>query len=67
MQEIIKSIEHEQLKDDVKKFNVGDTIKVHYRIIEGTRERVQVFEGTVIKIQGSGAKKLLLLEDFLMA
>lgn len=54
--DIIKVLENEQLKDDLVKFNVGDTIKVHYRIVEGTRERVQVFEGIVIKIQGTGVR-----------
>ncbi len=54
--DIIKVLESEQLKDDLVKFNVGDTIKVHYRIVEGTRERVQVFEGIVIKIQGEGVR-----------
>lgn len=54
--DIIKVLENEQLKDDLVKFNVGDTIKVHYRIVEGTRERVQIFEGIVIKIQGTGVR-----------
>ena len=54
---IIKMIEDEQLRDDLPKFNVGDTVQVHYRIVEGTRERIQVYEGTVIKIQGSGARQ----------
>ena len=54
--DIIKVLESEQLKDDLVKFNVGDTIKVHYRIVEGTRERVQIFEGIVIKIQGEGVR-----------
>ncbi|WBW50630.1 50S ribosomal protein L19 [Peptoniphilus equinus] len=55
--DIIRELEAEQLKDDVPAFRVGDTLQVHYRIVEGTRERVQLFEGTVIKIQGSGARK----------
>lgn len=50
--DIIKSIEQEQLKDNVPEFRVGDTVVVNYRIIEGSRERVQAFEGTVIKRQG---------------
>lgn len=54
--DIINMLEQEQLKDEVTQFRVGDTIKVHYRIIEGTRERIQTFEGIVIKIQGSGIK-----------
>ena len=52
--DIIKSIEQEQLKDNLPEFRVGDTIQVHYKIIEGARERIQVFEGTVIKRQGGG-------------
>ncbi|CAC9930502.1 ribosomal protein L19 [Aedoeadaptatus coxii] len=52
--DIIKSIEQEQLKDNVPEFRVGDTVVVNYRIIEGSRERVQAFEGTVIKRQGGG-------------
>ncbi len=56
MNDIIRAIEAEQIKE-VTKFNVGDTIAVSYRIIEGSRERVQVFEGTVIKKQGSGSRK----------
>ena len=50
--EIIKSIDAEQLKDEVPVFNVGDTVKVYGKIKEGNRERIQVFEGTVIKKQG---------------
>lgn len=51
---IITAINNEQLKDNVTEFNTGDTVKVHVRIKEGTRERVQVFEGIVIKRQGGG-------------
>lgn len=54
--DLIKMIEDEQLRKDELKFNVGDTVRVHYRIKEGTRERIQVFEGTVIKRQGVGAR-----------
>uniref|UniRef100_UPI004056FC2D 50S ribosomal protein L19 n=1 Tax=Agathobacter sp. TaxID=2021311 RepID=UPI004056FC2D len=50
--EIIKSIEAEQLKEVVPEFHVGDTVKVYGKIKEGNRERIQVFEGTVIKKQG---------------
>ena len=50
--DIIKSIEHEQLKNKIPDLHVGDTIKVHQRIKEGNRERIQVFEGIVIKKQG---------------
>ena len=55
--EIIKNIEAEQLKADAPQFSVGDTVKVYGKIKEGNRERIQVFEGTVIKIQGTGARK----------
>lgn len=55
--DIIKMIEEEQLRKDIPEFNVGDTLQVHYKIKEGTRERVQVFEGTVIKRQGGGARE----------
>ena len=52
MNEIIKNIEAEQLKKDVPQFNVGDTVRVHALIKEGNRERIQIFEGTVLKKQG---------------
>ena len=52
MNEIIRSIEAEQLKASVDEFAVGDTVKVYGKIKEGNRERIQVFEGTVIKKQG---------------
>ncbi|MFY9214792.1 MAG: 50S ribosomal protein L19 [Tissierellaceae bacterium] len=51
---MIKMIEDEQLRKDIPEFNVGDTVQVHYKVIEGSRERIQVFEGTVIKRQGGG-------------
>jgi len=54
---LIKMLEDDQLRTDLTAFNVGDTIQVHYRIVEGTRERIQIFEGTVLKIQGSSARK----------
>ena len=57
MNEIIKSIEAEQLKETVDQFNVGDTVKVYGKIKEGNRERVQVFEGTVLKIQGGSNRQ----------
>ena len=52
MNEIIKKIEDEQLKAQAPEFNVGDTVKVYGKIKEGNRERVQVFEGVVLKKQG---------------
>ena len=56
MNDIIKSIEAEQLKENVPVFNVGDTVKVYGKIKEGNRERIQVFEGTVLKKQGTGVR-----------
>ena len=57
MNEIIKSIEATQLKASVPEFHVGDTVKVYNKIKEGNRERIQVFEGTVIKRQNGGARE----------
>ena len=54
MNDIIREIEAEQLKESVPEFRVGDTVKVYGKIKEGNRERIQVFEGTVLKIQGGG-------------
>ena len=56
-QEIIKSIEAEQLKASVDEFHVGDTGRVHAKIKEGNRERIQVFEGTVLKRQGGSNRE----------
>lgn len=52
--DIIKKIEQEQLNQDVAEFNVGDTIKVHCRVVEGGKERIQIFAGIVIAKGGSG-------------
>ena len=52
--DIIKSIEHEQLKSKIPELKVGNTVKVHVRIKEGNKERIQVFEGIIIKKQGGG-------------
>jgi large subunit ribosomal protein L19 len=52
--DIIKLIEEEQKKENLPEFHVGDTVQVHYKVKEGTRERIQIFEGTVIKKQGGG-------------
>lgn len=54
MNDIIRSIEEEQYKTDIPRFGPGDTVKVHVKVVEGTRERIQIFEGTVIKIRGTG-------------
>ena len=55
--DIIKSIEHEQMKNKIPVLNVGDTVKVHVRVKEGNRERIQVFEGIIIKVQGGGVNQ----------
>ena len=52
--DIIKSIEHEQMKNKIPELRVGNTVKVHVRVKEGNRERIQVFEGTIINVQGGG-------------
>ena len=57
MNEIIKKIEEEQLKKEVDSFSVGDTVRVHAKIKEGNRERVQVFEGTVTKRQNGSVRE----------
>ncbi|NLK28612.1 MAG: 50S ribosomal protein L19 [Clostridiales bacterium] len=57
MNEIIKSIEAEQLKADIANFNVGDTVRVYAKVKEGNRERTQVFEGTVLKRQNGGSRE----------
>jgi large subunit ribosomal protein L19 len=55
--EIIRNIEAAQLKAEVPVFHVGDTVRVHAKIKEGTRERIQVFEGTVLKRQGGSTRE----------
>ena len=55
--DIIKSIEHEQLKNKIPELKVGNTVRVHVRIKEGNKERIQVFEGIIIKVQGGGVNK----------
>src|SRR5688572_3250432 len=57
MSKIIESIERRQLKAEVPVFKAGDVVKVHFRVIEGSRSRIQVFEGTVIKRQGAGVRE----------
>lgn len=57
MNDIINNIEAAQLKESVPSFNVGDTVKVYNKIREGNRERIQIFEGTVIKRQNGGARE----------
>lgn len=55
--DILRTIEEEQFKTDRPDFNVGDTVKVNVKVVEGSRERIQAFEGIVIKIQGSGIRE----------
>jgi len=55
--EIIRAIEQEQLKSNIPNFNVGDTVKVHLKVKEGNRERIQIFEGFVLKRQNGGARE----------
>ena len=57
MNDLIRSIEAEQLKESVDDFSVGDTVRVHNKIREGNRERIQIFEGTVLKRQNGGARE----------
>lgn len=62
--EIIKSIEQEQLKEKVDEFRVGDTVKVYGKIKEGNRERIQVFEGIVLKRQGGSSRETFTVRKF---
>jgi len=55
--DIIRAIEQQQIKQDLPDFNVGDNVKVHYRITEGNRERIQVFQGDVIRRQGASVRE----------
>jgi large subunit ribosomal protein L19 len=57
MSKIIEQIERAQLRDGVPRFKAGDTVRVHFQVIEGERRRIQVFEGIVIKRQGSGVRE----------
>jgi len=54
---IISALEQEQLRTDIPSFKPGDTVKVHVKVVEGTRERIQVFEGVVIKRSGTGVRE----------
>jgi large subunit ribosomal protein L19 len=55
--ELIKTIEQEQLRSDIPQFKAGDTVRVHVKVVEGTRERIQVFEGVVIKRKGGSNRE----------
>jgi large subunit ribosomal protein L19 len=57
MSKVIESLERAQLREDLPQFKAGDTVRVHFNVIEGQRRRIQVFEGIVIKRQGSGARE----------
>ena len=64
MNDIIKNIEAAQLKAEVPQFNVGDTVRVYGKIKEGNRERIQVFEGTVLKKQGGSSRETFTVRKF---
>lgn len=55
--DLIKAIETEQIKENIAEFNIGDTVKVHFKIVEGQTERVQIYEGLVIAINNSSSRK----------
>ena len=59
MNDIIKAVEAEQLKSDVPKLKVGDTVKVYVKVVEGTRERLQAFEGYLIAKKGGGLSETI--------
>ena len=64
MNEIIKKIEDEQLRAENFEFRIGDTVRVHAKVKEGQRERIQVFEGTVIKRQGGSSRETFTVRKF---
>ena len=57
MDQRIRELEKEQLKKEITPFNIGDTVRVHAKIVEGARERIQIFEGTVMKRQNGGVRE----------
>jgi large subunit ribosomal protein L19 len=57
MSKVIESIERAQVREDIPQFKAGDTVRVHFKVIEGQRARIQVFEGIVLKRQGAGARE----------
>src|SRR5438093_12761749 len=57
MSKVIESIERAQVREDLPQFKAGDTVRVHFKVIEGQRARIQVFEGIVLKRQGAGARE----------
>ena len=64
MSDIIKKIEQAELKSEIADFNVGDTVRVHAKIKEGNRERIQIFEGTVLKRQGGSNRETFTVRKF---
>ena len=64
MNDIIRNIEAAQLKENAPEFNVGDTVRVYGKIKEGNRERIQVFEGTVLKKQGGSTRETFTVRKF---
>ena len=63
MNEILRAIEAEQIRTDLPEFHVGDNVKLHVKVKEGNRERIQMFEGTVIKRQNGGLRETFTAED----
>jgi large subunit ribosomal protein L19 len=57
MSKVIETLERAQMRDDLPQFKAGDTVRVHFKVIEGQRQRIQVFEGIVLKRQGAGARE----------
>lgn len=57
MNELVQAIEREQLKEEEPQFSPGDTVRVHVKVVEGNRERIQVFEGIVMRARGGGVNK----------
>jgi large subunit ribosomal protein L19 len=57
MSKVIETLERAQMRDDIPRFKAGDTVRVHFKVIEGQRHRIQVFEGIVLKRQGAGARE----------
>ena len=64
MNEILRAIEAEQMRNDLPEFHVGDTVKLHVKVKEGNRERIQMFEGTVIKRQNGGLRETFTVRRF---
>jgi len=57
MMDVIRALEAEQIKDETENFRIGDTVKVHYRIVEGKNERIQIYEGLIIAMNNSGIRR----------